>query len=69
MHLTEHFMKAARGARTTKRLLKDIKEFIFSKLDVRTHRRNLMQINWRGSEGNKLAQEILTSVLRVFKEA
>jgi hypothetical protein len=69
MHLTEHFMKAARGARATKRLLKDIKEFIFSKLDVRTHRRNLMQINWRGSEGNKLAQEILTSVLRVFKEA
>jgi hypothetical protein len=67
-HLVEHLMKAANSVRTARRLLRDIKEFIFSKLDVRTHGRDPMHVNWRGSEGESLSQEILGSVWRVFGE-
>jgi len=68
-HLAEHLMKVASSARAAKRLLKDIKEFIFSKLDVRTHGQDPMQIDWRRAEGENLSQEILASVWRVFGEA
>lgn len=65
-HFSERLMKAADGARTVRRLLKDIKEFILGKLQVRTHGRDLTQINWRGPEGEALSSEILASTWRVF---
>ena len=61
-------MKASDNLRTVWRLLKDIKEFILRKLEVRTFDQDLTQIDWRGSEGEKLSSEMLSSAWRVFGE-
>lgn len=67
-HFSERLMRAADGMRTVRRLLKDIREFIFGKIDVRTHGRDLTQVDWRGSEGETLSREVLASTWRVFGE-
>jgi len=67
-HFTERLMKVVSGARAVKHLLSDIKEFILSKLDVRTHGQDLMHVDWRGSEGDNLSRDILVSAWRVFGE-
>jgi len=67
-HFSEGLMKASDNLRTVWRLLKDIKEFILRKLEVRTFDQDLTQIDWRGSEGEKLSSEMLSSAWRVFGE-
>ena len=66
VHVAERLMKAASSIRAFKRLVDDVRSFIFAKLDVRTHNRDLMTVDWRGPEGNEFSQEILASVWRVF---
>ncbi len=66
-HSTERLLKqVSGGVRAVKRLLREIKDFIFAKLDVRTHGQDLRDIDWRGAEGENISQEILTSVWRVY---
>lgn len=66
-HSTERLLKQiSGGVRAVKRLLKEIKNYIFAKLDVRTHGRDLTSVDWRGPEGEKISQDILASVWRVY---
>jgi hypothetical protein len=67
-HFSERLMKAADSIRTVRRLLRDIREFIFGKIEVRTYGRDLTRVDWRGSEGEALSREVLASTWRVFGE-
>lgn len=65
-HFSERLLKAVDSVRTVRRLFRDIKEFILGKLEVRTHARDLTQVDWRGPEGEALSREVLASTWRVF---
>lgn len=66
-HSTERLLqKVSGGVRVAKRLLRDIKQHIFMMLDLHTHDRDLADINWRGAEGERISQEILAGVWRVY---
>ena len=67
-HFSERLMKAANSIRAAHRLFRDIKEFILGKLDVLTHGRDLIEVDWRGSEGEELSRDALASTWRVFGE-
>jgi len=67
-HFSERLMKAANGMRAVRRLFRDIKDFILGKLNVVTHGRDPMEIDWRDTEGEKLSQDVLASTWRVFGE-
>lgn len=68
-HSTERLLKqVSGGVRAVKRLLREIKNYIFAKLDVRTHGREFTDVDWRGAEGENISQDILASVWRVYGE-
>jgi len=68
-HSTERLLKqVSGGVRAVKRLLREIRNYISAKLDVRTHGREFTDIDWRGAEGENIAQDILASVWRVYGE-
>ena len=46
---------------TTQRQLALMKDYIFTKLRVRTHEKNLAKVDWNGNEGRALSAEILES--------
>lgn len=63
---SERLAKASGGVRSTRRLVRDIRAYILSKLNTRTFGRPLADVDWRGSEGVAISQEVLASTWRVF---
>jgi hypothetical protein len=65
-HYTERLLQTLADPRKLFQKMRDIKEYIFSKLNVITFNRDLLSLNWRGSDGEKMSQNILESVVNVF---
>ena len=65
----ERLMKVVSSVRASKQLFRDVKAYIFDRLNSLTHARDYREINWRGAEGVQLAEGILASAWRVFGEA
>jgi hypothetical protein len=65
---SERLLRAAGGPKQTKRLLRDIKDFIFDTIRTKLHGRDFDKINWKGRDGLQMAEEIHASVWRVFGE-
>lgn len=65
---SERLLKATGGVKQANRLLRDIKDYIFDTIRAKLHGRDLTQVKWRSREGLQMAEEIHTSVWRVFGE-
>jgi hypothetical protein len=55
------------GGNTTDGFLGSIRRFIASKLRYETYERNLVTIDWRGSEGQRIINNVLQRTLEVFE--
>ena len=64
----EQLMRVAKNIRTSNKLLKSIKVYIFGRVNNLTLEKDYKEINWRGKEGMQLAEEIQASAWRVFGE-
>lgn len=65
---SERLLKVVGNVRQTNRCLRDIKDYIFDTIRAKLHGRDVTQLDWQGSGGLQMAEEIHASVWRVFGE-